>query len=365
MKILHVYKDYFPILGGIENHIKTLAEAQTAAGHNVTILVTNPGHQLDYEEINGVHVWRVSRLATVASTPLSLSMPLKLRQLQPDITHLHFPYPIGEVSQWLGKQKRPYVITYHSDVVKQQTILRFYRPLMQRVLQGAARILPTSHNYIQSSQVLRPFAHKCTVIPLSVQSTLFEDASPLIPAAPLPTLLFVGRHRYYKGVGDLIQAMTQLQARLLIGGDGPMRQQWEQLTQGLGLTKRVQFLGQLDDADLPRLYASADIFVLPANARAEAFGKVLLEAMAAGLPCITTEVGTGTSFVVQDGVSGLVVPPQRPDKLAEAIQSLLADPALRQRMGQAGRVRVRQEFTPEQMMNRVTAVYEAILNQQN
>jgi rhamnosyl/mannosyltransferase len=269
------------------------------------------------------------------------------------------------MSQWLGGQKRPYVITYHSDVVKQQAILRFYRPLMQRVLQGAARILPTSHNYIQSSQVLRPFAHKCTVIPLSVQSTLFEDASPLTPAAPLPTLLFVGRHRYYKGVGDLIQAVTQLQARLLIGGDGPMRQQWEQLTQNLGLTDRVQFLGQLDDADLPRLYASADIFVLPANARAEAFGKVLLEAMAAGLPCITTEVGTGTSFVVQDGVSGLVVPPQRPDKLAEAIQSLLADPALRQRMGQAGRVRVRQEFTPEQMMNRVTAVYEAILNQQN
>jgi rhamnosyl/mannosyltransferase len=150
MKILHVYKDYYPILGGIENHVKTLAEAETAANHDVTVLVTEPGGQLGYEEINGVHVWRVRRLATVASTPLTLAMPFKLRQLQPDITHLHFPYPIGEISQWLAGRRRPYIVTYHSDVVKQQRILRFYRPLLQRVLQGAARILPTSDNYVRS-----------------------------------------------------------------------------------------------------------------------------------------------------------------------------------------------------------------------
>ena len=366
MKILHTYKDYHPILGGIENHIKTLAEAQTAVSHNhVTILVTNPGGQLDYEQINGVHVWRVSRLATVASTPLTTSLPIKLRQLQPDITHLHFPYPIGEMSQLTLGQKRLYVITYHSDVVKQQTILRFYRPFMQKVLQGAARILPTSDNYIQSSDVLRPLAHKCTVIPLSVQTTLFEDNSPLITPNSWPTLLFVGRHRYYKGVGDLIKAMPQVQARLIIGGDGPMRSEWEQLVHTLGVGDRVQFLGRVDDEDLPRLYASADIFVLPANARSEAFGKVLLEAMAAGLPCITTEVGTGTSFVVQDGVSGLVVPPKQPEQLAVAIQSLLDNPNLRQRMGQAGRERVKKEFTVEKMVNRVTAVYESVLGAKN
>ncbi|MCB8943692.1 MAG: glycosyltransferase [Ardenticatenaceae bacterium] len=364
MKILHVYKDYYPILGGIENHIKTLAEAQTAVNHHVTILVTNPGGQLDYQQINGVHVWRVSRLATIASTPLSLSLPLKLRQLQPDITHLHFPYPIGEVSQWLLGRKRPYVITYHSDIVKQQTILRFYRPLMQKVLHNAARILPTSQNYIQSSDALRPLAAKCTVVPLSVQTSLFANVTPLIPPTTLPTLLFIGRHRYYKGIGDLIQAMTHLQARLLIGGDGPMRAEWQQLAQTLGVSNRVQFVGQVSDEELPRLYASADIFILPANARSEAFGKVLLEAMAAGLPCITTEVGTGTSFVVQNGISGLVVPPRQPEQLAQAIQTLLADPDLRQRMGQAGRKRVQHEFTVEKMVARVTAVYESIINNQ-
>jgi rhamnosyl/mannosyltransferase len=137
------------------------------------------------------------------------------------------------------------------------------------------------------------------------------------------------------------------------------------MAQDLGVNGRAQLLGHIADEDLPGLYASADIFVLPANARSEAFGKVLLEAMAAGLPCITTEVGTGTSFVVQNGVSGLVVPPQRPDKLAEAIQALLAAPEWRLQLGQAGQERVRRDFTTEKLVQRVTAVYQSVLQQQN
>ncbi|MFQ5617225.1 MAG: glycosyltransferase, partial [Anaerolineales bacterium] len=180
------------------------------------------------------------------------------------------------------------------------------------------------------------------------------------PPADLPTLAFVGRHRYYKGLGDLIRAMPGLDARLLVGGDGPMRPKWEALARELGVAGRVRFLGNVSDEDLPRLYASADVFVLPANARAEAFGKVLLEAMASGLPCVTTEVGTGTSFVVRDGVSGLVTPPKRPDALAVAIARLLDDRALRQKMGAAGREQVLREFTPEKLLARVEAVYESL-----
>ena len=363
LKIIHVYKDYYPILGGIENHIKTLAEAQVAAGHEVSILVTNPARLPDKETMNGVQIIRTRRLATVASTPLTIDMPFKLARQRVDITHLHFPYPIGELSQWLMGRGRPYVITYHSDVVRQQNILRFYRPLLTRVLAKAARILPTSDNYVASSPYLQPLAHKCTAVPLSVDIEPFQKATPLIPKTEHPTLLFVGRHRYYKGVDNLIQAMPQLQeARLLIGGDGPLRDDWQALSHQLGLSDRIQFVGSVSDDDLPRLFASADIFVLPANARAEAFGKVLLEAMATGLPCITTELGTGTSFVVQDGLSGLVVPPRQPQKLAEAIQKLLDDPSLRTKLGAAGLARAQQMFTVDKMVTRVEAIYNEITN---
>jgi rhamnosyl/mannosyltransferase len=155
--------------------------------------------------------------------------------------------------------------------------------------------------------------------------------------------------------------MGSLHARLLVGGDGPMRKKWEDLAQELALGERVQFLGDVPDGDLPGLYRSADIFVLPANARAEAFGTVLLEAMAAGLPCVTTELGTGTSFVVQEGITGLVVPPRSPAALVEAIRRLLEDGSLRSAMGEAGRRRVLAEFTPGLLFQRVEAVYRSVL----
>ncbi len=123
MRILHVYKDYAPILGGIENHVRLLAEAQVAAGHEVSVLVTNPaGLYTTVGTEHGVRVIRAARLATVASTPLSPALPLDLWRQQPDIVHLHFPYPVGEISQLLLRRGRRTVMTYHSDVVRQATI---------------------------------------------------------------------------------------------------------------------------------------------------------------------------------------------------------------------------------------------------
>jgi rhamnosyl/mannosyltransferase len=362
MRILHIYKDYHPILGGIENHMKALAEAQVQAGHEVTVLVTNPSGEEADIRLNGVRVIRAGRLATVASTPLSFDLPRQAARLKPEITHLHFPYPIGEVSQLLMGRKRPYVISYHSDVVKQKNILRLYGPLLRRVLAGAGQILVASDNYVHSSVWLRPLADQCTVIPYSVDLTRFSGAAaPLFPPVAEPTLLFVGRHRYYKGVDTLITAMVAVNGRLLIGGDGPMRASWEQLTADLGLQQRVHFVGDVSDADLPAFYASGDLFVLPANSRAEAFGLVLQEAMAMGLPCVTTELGTGTSWLVQDGVTGLVTPPQEPTALATALNRLVNDPALRKQMGQAGQQRARQVFTSQQMWQQVEAVYQQVL----
>lgn len=362
MHILHVYKDYAPVFGGIENHIRVLAQAQAAQGHRVTVLVTNPGKQPSQENDAGVTILRAARVATVASTPLSWDFPRQLARLKPDITHLHFPYPLGELSQLGAGRQRPYVITYHSDVVRQKTILRFYAPFLRRVLQGAGRLIVSSQPYIQSSPWLRPYAGKCVVIPFGLDVRRFAQARPLIPPADIPTILFIGRHRYYKGGDDLIQAMRQLPARLLIGGSGPMQADWEKLAHDLKVSERVQFLGDIPEADLPAFYASGDIFALPANSRAEAFGLVLQEAMAAGLPCVTTELGTGTSWLVQDGISGFVVPPHQPDRLAAALNKLLRQPELRRQLGQAGQRRAQKEFTIDRMTAAVENVYRQLID---
>jgi rhamnosyl/mannosyltransferase len=174
----------------------------------------------------------------------------------------------------------------------------------------------------------------------------------------------VGRLRYYKSLDTLLQAMPQIpQACLTVVGTGPMQQSWQGLAQELGLAGRVNFVGEVGDNDLPDYYRQADLFVLPSNARSEAFGIVLLEAMASGLPCVTTELGTGTSWIVQDGETGFVVPPLNPAALAQAINAIAADEALRQRFGQAALVRVKAEFSKEVMVHRVMQVYEELLQQ--
>jgi rhamnosyl/mannosyltransferase len=360
MEIVHLYKDYFPVLGGIENHIKVLAEAQAAAGHDVTVLACNPGHRTRVQNINGVSVIKAGRLTTAASMPLSLVQPLVLARMRPDIIHLQSPYPLGEVANLLIGHARATVISYQSDIVRQRRILPFYGPILRRVLEAANRIIASTPRYIETSPWLRPVHHKCVVVPLGVDYHRFVP--PVLPFNGPLTLLFVGRLRYYKGLDTLLRALAGLHGvHLTIVGDGPMRGPWEALAAELGVAERVYFAGAVEDADLPALYHQAHLFVLPANARAEAFGTVLLEAMASGLPCVTTEVDTGTSWVVQDGITGLVVPPKSPGALTEAIQSLLDAPRRRAAMGQAARARVVAEFTQEQMVARVQAVYEDVL----
>jgi glycosyltransferase involved in cell wall biosynthesis len=364
MKILHVYKDYYPVLGGIENHIRVLAEAQARQGHHVTVLVTHRGRVTEDGMLNGVRVIRAGRVASIASTPISPSFPRLLAGLQPDITHLQAPYPPGELSQLLYGRGRPFVLSYQADVARlsQRLVMLAYGPVFDAVLRRAARVLATSPNFAAHSPALRRVASCVAIVPLGVDVSRFSPGSRA--GGRPPVLLFVGRLRHYKGLDVLLHALARLEAglRLVIAGDGPRRAPLQALAAELGLGSRVDFIGDVPDADLPALYQSAGIFVLPSTSRAESFGTVLVEAMASGLPCVTTEIGSGTSFVVQDAQTGCVVPPRDPATLAGALARLAADPGLRARMGAAGRRRAVENFSLEGMLAAVQAVYDDVLS---
>lgn len=356
MNILHVYKDYFPVLGGIENHVRTLAESQAAAGHEVTVCVCNPACRSVREHRGGVLVVKSGRLGTLASMPISAAHPLAISRIAADLVHVQSPYPLGEVSAWLLKRKTPLVISYQSDIVRQKHILRFYGPLLRQVLGRADLIIANSPRYLETSPWLQPVRHKCVCVPIGVDQARFSP--PGHPFNGPPTILFVGRLRYYKGLPVLLQAMRALpDARLNIVGDGPMLEALQNQVEALQLAPRVHFLTAVDDAMLPGLYRQAHLFALPSNARSEAYGIVLVEAMASGLPCVTTELGTGTSWLVEDGVSGRVVPPNDPQALAAALRALLEDPERMAEMGRAGRARVEAELTQQQMTQRILDVY--------
>src|SRR5512139_687593 len=107
LRILHVYKDYFPILGGIENHVKVLAGAQAGAGHQVMVSVCALGPRTEIVEDGGVKVVKSGRIATAASMPISLAQPLAIARLRPDVIHVHSPYPLGELSAWFCGRGAP------------------------------------------------------------------------------------------------------------------------------------------------------------------------------------------------------------------------------------------------------------------
>jgi glycosyltransferase involved in cell wall biosynthesis len=371
MRILQIYKDYTPVLGGIENHIRALSEGLAARGHEVTVLVTALTRRGHAEERGGVTVLRAGRLLHAASTPLSPEMLWWARRLRPDVVNLHFPFPPGDVACAALPGGPPLVVTYHSDIVRQRALLRLYRPLLHRTLRHAARIIATSPNYVASSPWLRPHVAKCALVPLSVDAGRFErfDGARAEAfrreAGGRPALLFVGRLRYYKGLHFLLKALAGLDAALLVAGTGPERARLEALAASLGVAGRVRWLGDVSDDDLPALYAAADAYVLPAHLRSEAFGISLLEAQAAGLPIVSTELGTGTSYANQHGVTGLVVPPADPAALARAARVLLANPELRARMGENGRRRARDMFSPERMVALTEQVYGEAVGQRS
>jgi rhamnosyl/mannosyltransferase len=366
MHIVQIYKDYYPVLGGIENHLRDVGEGLAARGHRVTTLVTGLNGRTVIEEPQpGLTVVKAARTLHAASTPLSIAMLVWARQLRADIVHLHFPYPPGDVAYAAMPCGAPLVITYHSDIVRQRALLRVYRPLLEWTLRHASVIIATSPNYIASSPFLSRFAAKCAVVPLGVDVERFAQADERAVASFReqcggPLLLFVGRLRYYKGLHVLLDALPHTSARLLIGGSGPERERLEQQATRLGIAERVFFLGDVPDADLPMLYRAADVFVLPAHLRAEAFGIAQIEAMASGVPCISTELGTGTSYANVHGETGLVVSPDDA-ALAEAINTLVADQELRRRFGAAAHKRANNLLSRERMLDGIEAVYRLVV----
>ncbi|MEM6457750.1 MAG: glycosyltransferase, partial [Acidobacteriota bacterium] len=178
MHVLHVYKDAPPVMGGIENHLWTLATAQARRGLRVTVLVTNPrGATTVTREPAGdgatIEVIRTRRLATLASTPLSPALVARLARIRPDVTHLQLPYPMAVVGRLLvdalpGRRRTPLVVSYQSDIVRQRALMPLYGPIQRRLLARADRILVSSDPYRRSARPLAPHADRCAVVPLGI-----------------------------------------------------------------------------------------------------------------------------------------------------------------------------------------------------
>jgi glycosyltransferase involved in cell wall biosynthesis len=359
LRVLHVGKFYPPHRGGVESHVETLAR-ELSADVDVQVLVSSDGRQTVRETVDGIPVTRIGTVAAFASASINPGMARAIREANADVVHFHHPNPTAVLSYLASGRRGPLVVTYHSDIIRQRAMGAAFGPVLHRFLRGAHAILASSPDYAASSPVLQKHAERVRIVPFGIRAGEFETADAeqvaAIRAQHGPRLVVgAGRLVYYKGFDYLVRSMADVDGRLVILGDGPLRAELRALAARMGVADRVDLPGSVPA--LAPWYHAADVFALPAVARSEAFGLVQLEAMAAGTPVVNTWLDSGVPFVSRDGETGITVPPADVDALAAALDRLLDDAPLRRRMGEAGRLRVHREFSLERMVARTLAVY--------
>ncbi len=368
MRVLHVYRTFFPdTQGGLEEVVRQICK--NTAPHDVESRVfclssqPNPAI-IDYE---GIKVYRAKNHLEIASCGISFSALGLFKELVAwaDVVHYQFPWPFADMLHLLACVKKPTVLTYQSDIVRQQGVLRFYRPLKRLFLNQMDVLVATSPNYARTSAILQRYTKKVEIIPIGLDEKSYPVATKDEIAAMRQQVgekffLFIGVLRYYKGLHILLEAVKNTQLPVIIVGSGAEARNLKNQAKELGL-KNVQFLGRVSNQEKAALIALSLAIVFPSHLRSEAFGVTLLEGAMQGKPMISCELGTGTSFVNKDQETGRVVPALKPEKLREAMEQFIANPEQTAAFGKAARLRYQKYFTGAKMGADYAALYRKLL----
>ena len=290
MYIVQVTPGYPPSTGGVETHVEAISTRLVERGHDVTVVSADRGVGTARERRDGVEVIRCRGFAPGGAYHISPGVWRPVRRLSADVVHAHNYHSLTLPAAALGAGDARFVVTPHyhggSESSFRDRLLGLYAPVGGRVLRRADEVIAVSE--WERNQLAEDFGVDATVIPNGIEVDRFADAEPYIHDRPY--LLCVGRLEEYKGVQHVIRALPELpEYDLLVAGSGPYREELERIAEEKEVADRVEFLGYVDDEELPGLYAGADVFVTLSEF--EAFGMTVGEALAAGTPCVVREAG--------------------------------------------------------------------------
>ncbi|MBI4215315.1 MAG: glycosyltransferase, partial [Parcubacteria group bacterium] len=296
-----------------------------------------------------------------------------------DWIHLHWPFFGTSEIIWLkyalGAPSAKLAITYHMEFITDNWLKALLawpsRAILKNLVRQAAFITVSSFDYIKNSgdrHLFEDFQDKFKELPFGAHPHFSPGHYPSALSRRFPKashekiILFVGgidRAHYFKGLSILIQSFTQIKnhAKLIIAGEGELREEYEKLVLRLGLSAKIHFMGAVADDELLDYYRFCDVFVLPSLTRGEAFGLVLVNAMAVGKPVIASNL-PGVRTVVDDEYNGLLVNPGDIAGLGEAIDKILSSPELARDMGSRGQEKARQEYQWENIVRKLNGYYK-------
>ena len=352
MRVLHVYHDFHPIRGGIEDYLADLTRAQAAQGLECIVLCANDAPLTHSARWHGVRILRAAAFGRYF-TPFCPTWPLWIARLKADVVHLHLPCPLGEWSVALARARR-LVVSLHNDYVRPRLALRWHRPLHRAILRRAAAIIVSSDDYARTSAVLAGLDAKFAIIPYGIDLARYVPRS--AGAVVGTPILFAGRLCYYKGVEVLLAAARDIPERMTVVGDGPWRKRLHAQAARAGVQARVQFTGAVSEAALIAYMQASRLFAFPSTQRSEAFGIGALKAMACGLPVVSSDL-PGVRWLNRHAETGLTVPARDACALADALNRLVGDEPLRARLAANAHERA-QKFTLASMVHETQRVYE-------
>jgi glycosyltransferase involved in cell wall biosynthesis len=367
--ILHLGKFFHPAHGGIERAVRSLAHAQAELGCRVQVVCMDHerGRATRVESDGSVEIIRLRRSASYFKIDHCPDLKRVILDSGADLLHLHTPNPSMILGLMFSGDRRPLVVSHHSDVIKQRLRRVIFSPIERLCYDRASVVLADSPPYIEGSSVLKRCSGRLGVLPIGLDLEPYLNPSPEISARSValrrsiagPIWFSCGRLVYYKGFETAIRALQFVPGTFLIAGDGPQRKRLERLAARLNLESRIRFLGKIpNDEELIAYYLAAEAFWFPSNARSEAFGLVQVEAMACGTPVINTAIpNSGVPWVSRHEESGLTVPVDDPAAFAAAARRLLDVAGLRDRLSAGARARAIAEFGREAMGRRSLALY--------
>ena len=352
----------YPHPGGVNEHVRHTYDAMRRMGHDVWVITSKYGRERESEG----HVirlgtgWAAPANGSVGRVTLGLRFKHQAREVLEehrfDILHFHEPFVPFLSPTMLDASETVNIATFHA--------FGGFSPSYWIGSRFAGRLATLLHGRIAVSGAARHFINRYfpgdyRIIPNGVDLDRFASADPFEELRDgTLNILFVGRFEERKGLIHLLKAYHRLRkrkvdARLLVVGAGPKEREYRRFV-GLRGIRDVEWLGRVSDEDKVRYFASADIYCAP-NTGQESFGIVLLEAMAAGVPIVASDIH-GFKKVVERNVQGLLVEPKTPRALAAALYRLARDPDLRHEMGDAGRARA-PEFTWDRVTERIVDFY--------
>jgi phosphatidylinositol alpha-mannosyltransferase len=352
----------YPHPGGVNEHVRHSYEELRRMGHDAWIITSKYGRERESEG-------RVIRLGTGYAFPANGSMGrvtvswrfksrarALLAEHRFDVLHFHEPFVPFLSPTVLDQSDTVNVATFHAfgGFSPSYWVGKWFTGQLAAKLHGRIAVSGAARHFIS-----RYFPGDYRIIPNGVDLDRFADAEPFEELRDgTVNILFVGRFEERKGLIHLLRAYHRLRkrhvdARLLVIGSGPKAREYRRYV-GLRGVRDVEFLGRVSDDDKARYFASADIFCAPATGQ-ESFGIVLLEAMAAGIPIVASDIH-GYKNVVQRGVQGLLVEPRNHRALAAGLYRLATDSDLRHRMGEEGRARA-PEYSWERVTERIVDFY--------